>query len=248
MCGLSMCTIFHRQRSCGSNSQTDPPPVSCCNDKSDFLTSMRYFVYIFFLTRTFLACKTAFAQTNDLSVYASHFDNELKAWTKTINDFRLSSFRSNDTIFFSNSEYGDIKDLKNFYSIYRPALTFSKDSNKFIDIYSYELNLEKKGNKIVYSGSEVDQAVSLCNIKTRKWKQILFCGYSLRIQEATWLSGTRFILVGSVQDEDSNYLPVIYIGDLAKELFVTYSSNNPNCHQRESYESPKLIKLNIQEE
>src|SRR5262245_19650466 len=123
---------------------------------------MRQAGYLFFLS-LFLS-ELDFGQKNDLSIYRSHFDNELKLWTKTIKDFKLSSFKLSDSIPFENLEYDDIKNLKEFYSIYKPALTFSKDSSKFIDIYSYELNLEKKGNKIIYSGSEVDQAISLCNI------------------------------------------------------------------------------------
>jgi hypothetical protein len=149
---------------------------------------------------------------------------------------------------FENLEYNDVKTLKDFYSIYKPALTFSKDSNKFIDIYSYSLNLEKKRNKIVYSGSEVDQAISLCNIKTKRWTRILFCGYSLRIQDVTWLTNTKFLLVGSVQNEESKHQPVIYIGDMTNNTFEVFSSNDPNCHQNESYDSPKLAKLNIQEQ
>ena len=84
------------------------------------------------------------------------------------------------------------------------------------------MNLEKKGNKIVYSGSEVDQAISLCDIKTKRWIQILFCGYSLRIQEVTWLTNTKFMLVGSAQDEGSKYSPVIYIGDITKNSFELF--------------------------
>jgi len=110
------------------------------------------------------------------------------------------------------------------------------------------LNLEKKGDKIVYSGSEADQAISLCNLKIKRWTQILFCGYSLRIQDANWLTGTKFMLVGSVQNEGSKYLPIIYIGDLSKKSFKIYSSNSPSCLQNEAYDSPKLTKLNIQEE
>jgi hypothetical protein len=209
---------------------------------------MRYLSYSLFLALIFLPTKSSFGQKNNLSIYKLHFDNELKAWTKTINDFRFSSFKPTDTVSFDNLEFNDIKTLMDFYSIYKPALTFSKDGNKFIDVYSYELNLEKKGNKIVYSGSEVDQAISLCDIKTKRWTRILFCGYSLRIQEATWLTDTKFMLVGSVQNEDSEYLPVIYIGDMIKNSFEIFMSGDPHCLQKESYDSPKLAKLNIQKE
>lgn len=209
---------------------------------------MRYIIYSFFLILIFLSGKNSFGQKNNLSIYQSHFDNELKAWTKTINNFKLSSFKPTDTISFGNEDYNNIKSLKGFYSIYKPALTFSKDSNKFIDIYSYELNLEKKGNKIVYSGSEVDQAISLCDIKMKRWIQILFCGYSLRIQEVIWVTNTKFMLVGSVQNEASKYPPVIYIGDITSNSFEIFSSSDPNCQQNKGYDSPKLAKLNIQEE
>ena len=209
---------------------------------------MRHLIYSFFLILIFLSGKNSFGQKNNLSIYQPHFDKELKAWTKTINHFKLSSFKPTDTISFGNSDYYDIKSLKEFYSIYKPALTFSKDSNKFIDIYSYELNLEKKGNKIVYSGSEVDQAISLCDIKMKRWTQILFCGYSLRIQEVIWLTNSKFMLVGSVQNEESKYLPVIYIGDIINNSFEIFSSSDLNCQQNKGYDSPKLAKLNIQEE
>ena len=196
----------------------------------------------------FLSSKSSFGQKNNLSIYQSHFDKELKAWTKTFNDFKLSSFKPTDTILFGNSDYQDIKSLKGFYSIYKLALTFSKDSNKFIDIYSYELNLEKKGNKIVYSGSEVDQAISLCDLKMKRWTQILFCGYSLRIQEVIWLTNTKFMMVGSFQNEESKNSPVIYIGNITNNSFEIFSSSDSNCQQNKGYDSPKLAKLNIQEE
>jgi hypothetical protein len=209
---------------------------------------MRHIIYSFFLTLILLSSKTSLGQKTNLSIYKAHFDNELKAWTKTISNFKLSSFKTTDTTSFENLDYYDIKSLKEFYSIYKPALTFSKDNNKFIDIYSYELNLEKKGNRTVYSGSEVDQAIGLCDIKMKKWTRILFCGYSLRIQDVTWLTNTKFMLVGAVQNEESKYLPVIYLGDATNNSFEIFSSNDPNCHQNKSYDSPKLAKLKIQEE
>jgi len=212
------------------------------------IINMRLTIYSFFITLIFLSSKSLIGQRNNLSIYKPHFDNELKAWTKTISDFKLSSFNPSDTVSFGSLDYNDIKDLNEFYSIYKPALTFSKDGQKFIDIYSYELNLEKEDGKIVYSGSEVDQAISLCNIKSKKWTQILFCGYSLRIQETIWLSNTKFMLVGALQDNESKYRPVIYIGDAINNSLEAFTSDEPNCLQNKGYNSPKLSKLNIHEE
>jgi len=209
---------------------------------------MRTLVCAFLLTLILSPNENIFGQENNLSTYKSHFHGELRPWTKTINDFKLSSFKASDSIAFQNQPYLDIKTLKDFYSIYKPALTFSADNNIFIDIYSYELNLAKKGNRIVYSGSEADQAISLCNIKAKTWTQILFCGYSLRIQEVTWLSNTKFILVGSVQNEESKFRPVIYLGDTKKNSFEIFTSDDTTSFQNENYDSPKIAKLKIQQQ
>ncbi|HEX3167776.1 MAG TPA: hypothetical protein VHQ93_16015, partial [Chitinophagaceae bacterium] len=64
---------------------------------------MGHIIYSFFLTLIFLSSNSAFGQKNNLSIYKSHFDGDLKAWTKTINNFRLSSFKPTDTISFGNS-------------------------------------------------------------------------------------------------------------------------------------------------
>jgi hypothetical protein len=208
---------------------------------------MRHIIYSFFAILIFLSGKSSIGQQNNLLVYKSHFDNELKGWTKTINEFKLSSFHPSDTISFGSEDYNDVKSLNGFYSIYKPALTFSKDGKKFIDIYSYELNLEKKGGKIVYSGSEVDQAISLCDLKMKRWTQVLFCGASLRIQEIIWLSNIKFMLVGSFQNDESKFQPVIYVGDVKNKSFEIFTSSDSNCYQNKDYDSPKLAKLNIQE-
>ena len=209
---------------------------------------MRHLIYSFLLALMFFHGENSFGQKSNLSIYESHFNNEFKGWIKTINNFRLSSFKLKDSIAFENLEYNDIQNLEDFYSIYKPVLTFSKDNNKFIDIYSYLLNLEKKGNKIVYSGSDVDQAISLCNVSANKWTRILFCGQSLRIQDATWLTDTKFMLIGALQNEKSKYQPVIYIGDLTNNSFEIFASSDQDCLQWKGYDSAKLAKLNIIEE
>jgi hypothetical protein len=56
------------------------------------------------------------------------------------------------------------------------------------------------------------------------------------------------MLVGSVQNEESKYQPVIYIGDMTNNAFEVFSSSDPNCLQNKGYDSPKLAKLNIHEE
>ena len=166
---------------------------------------MRSKIFLVVLKLGFMVVTKSFSQDQSLTNYRPYFERELKGWTETIENFQLSSFKKIDTTPFEKREYGDLKRLQDFYSVYKPALTFSKDSNQFIDIYSYWLNLERRGDKIVYSGSEVDQAIWLCDLKGAKWTRILFFGPFERIQEVAWLTYDKFMLVGIRKDEKLRY-------------------------------------------
>ena len=199
------------------------------------------------ITISFLFCFTtkSFCQNADLTTYKNYFDSNLKGWTKSFKDFRLSRFKLTDTIKFENLPFRDKSDLKEFYTLYKPALSFSSDNTQFLDIYSYWLNLEKKGNKIV-ANADVDQLVSLCDLKNNKWTRIFFCGLSTRIDEAIWLSNTRFILAGTELDENNVFHPKVLIGDTTKQTFLVYVDNECQA-TKAGYTSPKLKKLNIQD-
>lgn len=191
-------------------------------------------------------CRTnSFCQTTDLTAFKNYFDNDLKDWTKSFKDFKLSGFKLTDTIKFENFPFRDTGNLKEFYKLYKPALSFSGDKSKFLDIYSYWLNLEKKGNKVV-SNTEVDQLVSLCDLKNNKWTRIYFCGLSTRIDEAIWLTNTKFILAGTLLDENNVFHSKVLIGNITKQLLIVYVGNKSEA-TKAGYTSTKLKKLNIQD-
>jgi len=96
-------------------------------------------------------------------------------WTKSVTNFNLSTFTKKDTLNFDQFSYGDTTNIKEFYSIYKPIITFSSDKTQFVDIYSYGLNLERKGEKII-SMAEAEQGITWCNIKENKWFRILILG------------------------------------------------------------------------
>lgn len=209
----------------------------------------KIFTYIIFGLSS-LTCNSSFGQKSELVIYKLHFDNELSSWTKTFTEFDLSIFHREKVETFEDIGYMDIKDIKDFYSIYQPALTYSPDQNQFIDIYSYWLNLEKKGKKIVSYGGEADQAIVLCNFKSNKWTRIAFRGTTERIQEVIWLTNSEFILVGIRDDENmpDKQRPVIYIGDTITKTFKSFLSKDTKSFQKSGgYDSPKLLKLKIQQ-
>ena len=180
------------------------------------------------------------------ALFKRYFDNELKRWTSSFTNFKLSEFKIADTISFENSEELDFKTLKSFLSTYKPLITFTKDKNQFIDIYSYQLNLEKKGNSYV-ANVDIDQAVYLCNLKTRYWGRIFFGGYSRWVDDIVWISNTKFLLVGSEKGDDYKNRPRIYLGDTIKQSFEEFEDGNKACIQSKGYESQKLKNLNIKE-
>lgn len=113
-----------------------------------------------------LLATSILAQDSNLDLYKKHFDKELKKWTLSFSSLKLSDFRKTETALFENNHKKDFTMLKSFCAVYKPILTFSKHSTLFIDIYSYQLNLEMKEN--VYRANPVSkQAIYLCNQKTK---------------------------------------------------------------------------------
>ncbi|HMK03633.1 MAG TPA: hypothetical protein VK489_05555 [Ferruginibacter sp.] len=206
---------------------------------------MKRTVFYIFCAITLFSCENSYGQNSKLTTYKSYFDNQLKGWTKAFNKFTLSSFKKEESVAFEDFDYMDTIDVKEFYSIYKPALTFSKDRNQFIDIYSYWLNLDKEGKTIVSRGGEPDQAITLCNFKTKKWARILFRGTTERIQDVFWVTNSKFIL-GGIRENKS---PVIYLGDTNSRTFESFVSADIRSVRKKGsdYNSPKLLRLKIKE-
>ena len=194
------------------------------------------------LSLLILPVQKSFSQNKYLTAYKSYFDSSLKDWRNSYWNFQLSAFMISDTLSFENIPFGDIKSLKGFYDLYKPSLAFSPDSNKFIDLYSYQLNLERKRNKLI-ANAEVDGAVSLCDLKTKNWIRIYFLGVSSRIEEALWISKAKFILAGyNEEDQVGKFQPMILIGDINKEKLFLYNDLDKSCIAKKSGYIPSGLK------
>ena len=210
---------------------------------------MKYTYYFISLIGCLFIFNICAAQKNSLTSYDSCFRYQLNGWTKTIRRFKLSAFQKTGSLPFEKLAYSDGSSMKDFYAIYKPALSFSNDSTSFIDIYSYWLELERKGSIIISHGGEVEQAATLYNLKTKKWTRIFFCGYAERIQEVVWVTNTTFIMVGTSEENDSAFHPIIYVGDIITGYFNVFTSADKGCYQyKYGYDSPKLLTLKIHEE
>lgn len=169
----------------------------------------------------------------------------LDKWIQSFKNFQIDSFRQIDVRGFQENDYQKIVDLRQFYTFYKPSLSFSPDSSQFIDLYSSGISLEKKGKKIIAIG-DVDQAVTLCNLKTKNWKSIISFGPSAGMEEALWLSPTKFILAGTMQNDEGKHQPVLLLGDTNEKSFHWFEANLIR-DESAKYEASGFSKLKIDE-
>lgn len=180
-----------------------------------------------------------------LAPVKQQIENGLGEWIRSFNGFNIDSFRRYQKSNFEQEDNDETNDLAGFYELYKPSLSFSPDSSQFIDLYSSGLFLEKKGKKIIAS-SDVDQAITLCNLKTKEWKRIAFFGPSAAIEEAVWVSPSRFILAGTIFNDDNQRTALIMLGDAAAKSFQWFESAIIRPESSE-YEASGLKKLKIDE-
>ncbi|MCB9261468.1 MAG: hypothetical protein H6607_03760 [Flavobacteriales bacterium] len=184
-------------------------------------------------------------QDKNLLSYKNCFDNELKEWVATFDNFNLSSFNVKDTVAFDGDYEQDSNYLKTFLDIYKPIITYSPDSTLFIDIYSYQLNLEKNG-KYYYASPDIDQAILLFDNQKKYWNRIYFGTNSRWIDEVIWVSCNEFIMVGITKNLEDKKTPLILIGNVDKRTMLMYMTSDQNCFQTDTgYSSYKLKHINI---
>lgn len=177
-------------------------------------------------------------QIKDLNIL---IDKNIPEWTALFENFNWNDFMKVDSI----ADFEKIE-KKKFQSIYNPIISYSENKDKFIDIYSYQLNLEKKNEKY-FSNIDVGQAIYLCDIKNNYWERISYNEYSKNFDDVIWINENEFLLVGSERNEKDKNSPIIYIGNLKNNSFEIVINTNEKCFQKESfYKSKKLKNIQIE--
>ncbi|MBK6828705.1 MAG: hypothetical protein IPG86_18470 [Chitinophagaceae bacterium] len=185
--------------------------------------------------------------TDDSSAqyFRAAIDNQLAEWKQSFQGFQPDSFRFSQRTSFKEKEVQDTADMKELLSLFGPSMVFTSDSSQYLDLFSAGISLERRGKKLV-AMSDVDQAVTLCNLKTGKLKQIAFFGPSAGIEEAVWLDGTRFILAGTMHNDDGKPQAFVLIGDTGKESYSWYESTITRAASTD-YTASGIRKLKIDE-
>jgi hypothetical protein len=150
-------------------------------------------------------------------------EGEFNKWAQSFSNFHIDSFQFSQKGSFEQIDYEASSDINTFYSLYKPSLIYSSDSSWFIDLYSAGISLEKKGKKIIAIG-DVDQAITLCNLKTKDWKRIAFFGPSAGIEEAAWLSTSQFVLAGMMHNDEGKSSPILLFGDVNEKSFYWFEA------------------------
>jgi len=183
-------------------------------------------------------------QTAGLSEYKRYFDGDLRLWTSSFRGFGLSEFRQQDSVAFGKAVVKKIGELGKFLAVYKPLLTYTPDRTQFIDLYSGQLSITKVGNH--YEGNADDGGeVFLCNQKKGYWVGVGYNSPGGWMEEAVWVSDSKFVLAGISKNEKGQNQPLVVVGDVVRGMLYRYVSMNKACVQTKGYQSPKLKRMNV---
>lgn len=176
----------------------------------------------------------------------SLFEKELKPWAGSFSQFSLDGFEQNGNFHFENNREQNMANYQSFLSTYRPILAWSPDGNRFVDIYSYQLGLQKQDDHYL-AWPDVDQAVLLCDREAGYWNRIWFGGTEQWVEEAAWTSDSSFILAGISKTAEGVQLPFLLMGNSRSQTLQRYDcANAAMLRAGKAYRSPRLAKLEIE--
>ena len=167
--------------------------------------------------------------------------NELKGWLNFYEPYfiRLENFKFVEQKDLPNiTATVDTFNLSN--DIYKPYYKYSTDSNKILDLISYNLRIEKNDqNELVSFGGEVDSEVSIKDLENKLWRRLLFVGSFYIIEDGFWINNNQLLIVGEYKDTDNNkFKPLIWFVDLKAKIIQTFEYqhyiDNMNCNYLEN--------------
>ena len=140
---------------------------------------------------------------NKPSDFTKTFENELKNWKITFQNFKLEDFEKSETINIANIEKAE-KTFSDLSKIDKKFGYFSPNQDSFISIFS-SLNIEIENGK--YKASpDVDQSVEYYDLKNKKNKNIIYCGSSDGIDDVVYVTEKLVLFVGSKFEDENREL------------------------------------------
>ncbi len=168
-------------------------------------------------------------------------EKELGKWMQSFQGLHIDSLKQSQIGKYDMREAGGVDDSKEFFSLYGASLAYSPDSSQFIDLYSSGITLERNGKRI-RAMADVDQGVTLCNLKTKECKGLVYFGPSAGIEEAVWTSPTQFLLAGFAHNDEGKFEPILLVGDTNNKSLRWYGASTIRSAD---YNSSSMEKLKI---
>lgn len=135
----------------------------------------------------------------------SEFERWQNFWKLNQNDYEpiLGKLQSTDVA------WNPMEDFV-FDSLYTQFFIFSPDSNYFLDLDSYNLALDRKNDKLISTGFEVDTEIVLYDLKNKSYRSVFYCGTPCLVESAYWINETEFCLLGFEEMNDDNLKKMVW--------------------------------------
>lgn len=135
----------------------------------------------------------------------SEFDRWQKFWNLKQHDYETKIGKLQPT----DVTWNPMEDFV-FDPLYTQFFIFSPDSNYFLDLDSYNLALERKNDKLISTGFEVDTEIVLYDLKNKSYRSIFYCGTPCLVESAYWINETEFCLLGFEEMNDDKLQKMVW--------------------------------------
>ncbi|GEM_PF-5577843 len=181
---------------------------------------------------------------NDLQLIQNLNSLWIRYYTSKIKNFSYSQFtlmeEKKESKLITGNIFGDYE--KEFNQNHSQFLINSKDNSQYIDLDSYQMNIEKnhKG-ELICSGVEIDQEVNWINRKTKEIKRLTFVGSTTLVEDAIWLNKDVIALLGV--SDNKLFIEIINLKTLVYKTFINpnINLNSTNFHREIRLKKVKML-------
>jgi hypothetical protein len=136
--------------------------------------------------------------------------------------FRMVTSSQEDSLIVSAFEPDKL-----YYEEYGRLLKYSPDSSLFVDIDSYNIEIQKdKSGRLIPIEKGPDTEVSLINLGNNEKTQLLFIGPGNGVEEAVWIDNNNLLLIGYHETGAKLKTPTIWRYHVPTKTFHIYESSD----------------------
>lgn len=140
------------------------------------------------------------------------------------NQFRMVTSSQEDSLLVSAFQPDKL-----YYENYGRLLKYSPDSSMFIDLDSYNIEIQKdKNNRVIPIEKGPDTEVTLVDLKDNKRTRLVFLGPGNGVEDGAWIDSNNIVLIG-YREKDTTKLKtaVIWRYHIPTKTFHVYESSDP---------------------